>query len=221
MFGRKLSKLFASVLALVSFSIGGGVYATWEYFFPAEPRQEEVRMGLNEFVWAPEEVLPDDTANQSSHMAVIQELLFNNKVGLNGSKTALEEAVEKKGLLSYLDNIQGSNLKHFILDTNGGQKLGFMFEYVNENTFYAYTFYRLELDPGDKVAVYKTIFERNTDASVDKNEDGKMDKWVASGSISGHAVVELLPYSNEDYGIDVKTWLPHRLLTENTGENLE
>lgn len=84
---------------------------------------------------APEEVLPDDEEdkdNQTSHLVITNELLFNGKIGLI-VKSTLNDNVGQKGVLHYVDHVTSGNLDHFqgiIYNSQGGQKLGFALEVI-------------------------------------------------------------------------------------------
>lgn len=201
-----ISKIIAAFIVFISLSVGG-TYALWLYGYSATPSLSDKYVGVGEFYYAPEEVLPDtpeDDKNQVNHMDIIWELLFNRKMGLN-CKDALGNAVDKARLLEYLETIQGGNLKHLIDSTDGGRNLGFVLVYEDDDSFYAYTFYRLNLKSGSRVEVYKTFFETNSDSSIDVNKDGNMDEWIASKSILGNAVAQ--SYSGSQYTIEPNTWV--------------
>ena len=161
-----------------------------------------------QFAYAPEEVLPDspeDKTNQTSHMSALDEVLFNTKMGMNmGKGDKIQDNIEQKGLLSYLDTVTGGQLKHLIDVSESAKNLGLTYEYIDEDSFYVYTYYRLDHMPGAYIIAYRTIIKRNSDRTIDKNNDGKMDLWVAAGSIKGQAPA--VRYSGNQYRIDAEKW---------------
>ena len=185
-----LMKFMATICTFLFCSGIVGVYAFWSYPLMNEEDTERVELSLTDFLYKPEEVLPDeeeDSELQRNHMDIIWELLFNSKMGLNSKKDSLADSVEQHGLLHYLENVQGGNLKHLIDVTDGGKNLGFVLEYIDETQFYGYTFYRIDQELGTRITVYRTLFMINNDKSVDVNDDGKMDEWIAHSSIQGTA----------------------------------
>ena len=199
-------KLMATVCAFFLCVGAASAYATWIYPEAPSKGMGQVGIQLQEFVYKPDEVLPDDgeaSAQQKNHLDVVNELLFNSKMGAN-TKNALTNAIKKEGLLNYLETIQGGNLKHLIDSTDGGKNLGFVMVYVDETQFYAYTFYRLNHTGGERIVVYKTLIKQNSDPTIDVDKNGKMDDWVAYSSLSGTAEATVL--SGNQYTIIVDTW---------------
>ena len=199
--------LATAVVAVVSVA---GVFAVWTYRQPAEAKTDEKPVSIKVFEYAPEEVLPSapaDSVNQTNHMDVIYELLFNSKMGMNSGKgSTVASTIKRYGLLHYLESISGGNLKHLIDSTAGGKNLGFSMQYINDDSFYAYTYYRLDHYNNKTIVVYRTLFQRNTNPNIDEDDDGDMDNWVASSSVKGMATVEM--YSGSQYRILVETWVP-------------
>ena len=187
---RSLSKITLFLSSFLAMSTMVGVMASFNYMDKPDEATTNKSLGVAQFEYAPAEVLPDtpeDTVHQSNHLAVIYELLFNSKMGVNGGGSSLPGQVEDKGLLPYLEKITGGNLKHLIDVSEGGQNLGFDLEYINDNSFYAYTYYRYGHTHGETIVVYRTLIERNTDQNLDEDDNGRMDKWKASVSVKGWA----------------------------------
>ncbi len=210
---RSLSKITLFLSSFLAMSTMAGVMASFNYMDKPDEATANKNFGIAQFEYEPEQVLPDtpeDTVNQSNHLAVIYELLFNNNMGLNDGGKSLPDEVEEHGLLPYLQKVQGGNLKHLIDVSEGGQNLGFDLEYINDNSFYAYTYYRYGHTHGKTIVVYRTLIERNTDSSVDQDGDGRMDKWKASASVKGWAPALEYAYDNKkdkmQFHIDVEKW---------------
>ena len=195
------TKILTCIFAFITLVSAGGVFAAWLYLSGAHDANESAGVLLQEFEWAPEEVLPDDEEdkdNQTSHLVITNELLFNDKIGLI-IKSTLNDNVGQKGVLHYVDHVTGGNLAHFqgiIYNSQGGQKLGFALEVIetegsgNKKTatkFYAYTFVRVGQTEGEYIETYRTTYEENTDKSVDSNGDGRMDTWKTTVSVRGYA----------------------------------
>jgi hypothetical protein len=210
---KSISKIAAFLGSFLMVGTVAGVAATFTYIDNPVSVIANQNFGVAQFEYAPEEVLPDtpeDTVNQSNHHAVIHELLFNNKMGLNGGGTSVPSQVEKYGLLPYLQNITGGNLKHLIDVSEGGKNLGFDLEYINDDSFYAYSYYRYDHTHGETIVAYRTLIEKNTDPNYDHDGDGRMDKWKASTSVQGWAPALEYAYDKKQgkmqFRIDVEKW---------------
>ena len=83
-----ISSIFLAILIFCA-SISG-VFATW--FFAEETPTSVMKaedIGISEFVWKPEEILPDVTPGQN-YLDLHESILENTKGGLNSSKDTLE-----------------------------------------------------------------------------------------------------------------------------------
>ena len=80
------------IVLLIVASIGG-TYATWRYAEEkAENNNDLMNIKINEFTWAPEEILPTDKPGEN-YIELLKSILENNKAGLNSNKDTLENAV--------------------------------------------------------------------------------------------------------------------------------
>ncbi len=209
---KSVSKISLFLSSLLMVGTIAGVSAAFIYVTNPENVMANQHLGVAQFEYEPEEVLPDtpeDTVHQTNHNAVVYELLFNNNMGLNDGGKFLPDEVEEHGLLPYLQKVQGGNLKHLIDASEGGKNLGFDLEYINDDSFYAYSYYRYDHTHEEIIVAYRTLIERNTDSSVDQDGDGRMDKWKASASVKGWAPALEYAYDKEgkmQFHIDVEKW---------------
>ena len=121
---------------------------------------------------------------------------------------AIDSAVEKNTTLHYVETIQGGNLKHLIDVSEGGKNLGFVLEYVDEESFYGYSFYRINQENRSYIQVFKTLYAINTDPKLDVNNDKKTDVWCAVSSQRGYAMVikGLKHMESYECSVDPTTW---------------
>ena len=183
-----------------------GVYATWSYFDPPKPLENELDVGMGLFEWKPEEILPTESKIGENHMALIELILNeNNKgYGLNyDKKQVLESYLNSVGIIFSNQKTTKGNMK-FVSDET--KALYYCVEKITDTMYYAYTFVVADLrgaaGTADKIPVYRTVLE-------------KTDKWRAPKSYFGYAStiplsalsVDSLP-GEFSYTIDVDTWRP-------------
>ena len=137
-----LSTLFVLIIA-VFVPI---VQATW-IFTDASPNdvREDITLGMNEFYYKPEEVLPGDgeaTDLHENHYNLVTNIVDHVTYGLNAtSKPIVRELLEDgAGVVYSNQNVQGGNLKHMLLDSSDVEDLMFVVEYVTATEYNAYTF---------------------------------------------------------------------------------
>ena len=171
--------LFIAVMASLS-----GVYAVWVYpEEKADPAAENMSIQLSEFVWAPEEILPDTTPGEN-YLVLLDAVLNYNKGGLNSSKDTLEKAVLKDKLVHSGQNVQGGNLKHLFI-TEPCKDLDFIVQYISDNEFHVYMYENDDVYNGavniTNIKVYKTILIENG------------SEWIGQESQLGYAVLRYFP----------------------------
>lgn len=193
-----MKKLLVLIMACSMLFSVGGVFATWQF---AEEKPDIINksqgLHLSEFVWAPEEILPDVTPGQN-YLDLYQSILENVKGGLNSSKDTLEDAVlrDENGLLHSSQNVQGGNLSHLFI-TNATRELDFIVQYVTDSEFWVYMYKNADAETGStgvtQIAVYKTIFIKSNNV------------WEGKETQYGFATVQFFPDTNI-LAIDVDTW---------------
>lgn len=193
-----MKRFLSMIICLTMLLSVGGVYATWQF---AEELPESVNntqsINLSEFVWAPEEILPDVTPGQN-YLDLHKSILENVKGGLNSSKDTLENAVLKDndGLLHSSQNVQGGNLSHLFI-TNATRELDFIVEYVTDNEFLVFMYKNADAVAGaigtTQIQVYKTIYAKTN------------NEWFGKETQFGVATVQFFPNTNI-LAIDVNTW---------------
>ena len=205
---RRLAVLcFTLLLSLGSLS----VWASWEYFFPAETATGSLALGLTGFYYKTEEVLPDDSANDENALGFVQYVIYNTKAGLNSSKgneifRQLKNTSNKQ--LHSKDKITNTNLDHIFKDTNSGE-LEFTMEYVSDTQIRLYVYMDSDLETAEqrleesynanqpitvRITTFVTIIERSASEKLD---------WDDKGSAKGNAVVV---NDGSFYVIDPSTW---------------
>lgn len=162
-----------------------GVWSQWQYSdSQAESVQRASGASIKEFLWDSEEILPGEgnTDIGTNHLLLLNEILHNRKMGLNGQKTALFDATKKNVILYSVDNVQGGNLKHLFIDElQGAQRLDFVLCYISDTELHLYTFENASLTNGvvdqTNITVYKSIL-------ISTN-----GTWDSIGTMYGHSVV--------------------------------
>ncbi len=183
-------KLFVLSVTGVLLS-GAGVLATWTYMDcdPLSDHSAQASLGINEFAWQPEEILPDNQEAGKSHIVLIESILNNIKNGLNSNKgDRVCEQIKSYGIMYSQQNIQGGNLKHlFVTNDNQTQinQLEFAIEYVTDTFYYVYTFEDGVLESGTPdvtyIEAYRTVFI-------------KTNEWDDTETTYGNARIQVLSY---------------------------
>ena len=183
---------------MIIFASFGGAYATWIFAEePAVSKQDSNSIILSEFVWAPEEILPDVTPGQN-YLDLYESILNNMKGGLNSSKDTLEEALfsDDDGLLHGDENVSGGNLKHLFI-TSASKELDFIAQRISNTEIHVYMYQASQAKGGavgvTQIKVYMTIYRL----------DG--EDWLGAEAQLGTATVQYMPNSNI-IAIDVNTW---------------
>ena len=177
------------LLFVLSLSLGGA-FANWAFSdFPPSPLDTANGLGINPFLYKPEEVLPDEEISaswQENHMDLLENILNGRSYGLNYSNR-LDDAVEDYMLLHGQDNISGGNLKH-LFTTQESKLLDFVIQYKSDTEYVLYTFEDDALATGTvnstRIVVYQVVL---------RYENGK---WDAPGALKGHAIIRTYRTSN-------------------------
>ena len=193
--------LIAAALLLAAFSVPA-VFATWRYAYEGVESVNTFNgITINEFAYSPEEVLP--VAPGENHQVLMGEVMDNMKIGLNGSKDALENAINKLGVVYSFTNIQGGTLKH-LLAPSASQFLDFVITYETADKYYLYTFEDDDLAAAGvnvtSIPVYRTTMEYNS----------ALGQWVSTEAYAGHSLVRLISGNRT---IDPVEWVPGTLET--------
>lgn len=192
------------IVLLIVASIGG-TYATWRYAEEkAENNNDLMNIKINEFTWAPEEILPTDKPGEN-YIELLKSILENNKAGLNSNKDTLENAVLKDVIVHSSQNVQGGNLKHLFI-SSASRELDFVVEYIEDDQFAVYMFDNKDVNNGlvdvTFIKVYKTILIQ---------ENGV---WTGKESQLGYAVLRY--FKNTNYiAITPSEWVLGNIPTNN------
>ena len=177
------------LLCLVACIVTGGAVAQWVFTDTAEPQNTSNLLSISPFMYAPEEVLPDEEESaemQENHIDLLHNILHHPKYGLNYSNT-LDNAINLHDLLRSQENIQGGNLKH-LFTTRESELLDFAIHYISDSEYVLYSFEDDDLAMGTvdstRIPVYMVVL-----AEVD-------GKWDAAGAVKGHAVIREFTTSN-------------------------
>ena len=194
--------LVCAILGVFVFSTTG-VFATWKYAeVSPEDKDLGVNLAVNEFVYKPEEILPDDEQADKlgqNHLQLIENLLWVDSYGLNETKKPIiHNLLENVGDVVYgQQNVQGGNLKHIFVDLSAeSAKLMFVVEKVTDIQYMAYTFVYAAVTintVGTYIEVYKTQIDKGTDKV-----------WLATQSWLGEARVN--SPAKVSRSIDTTSW---------------
>lgn len=191
---RSLSLLMCLVVVLTT----GGSLASW-IFSQNRPKDEDDSLGiiLNEFTWAPDEILPTETPGEN-YMDLLESILNNSKGGLNSSKGTVEKAVNDYNFVHSSQNVQGGNLKHLFI-TEPCKLLEFVIQRVSAKEFHVYMFEILDAEAATvnvtRIKVYKTI--------LIEQDNGK---WYAPETQQGHAIARYFK-STTYHSINPEEWV--------------
>lgn len=191
-------RLLLSVLLFMALFSVSSVFASWKFTKESVDSEGGIfDATINEFIYSPEEILP--VVPGENHQDLMHEVLDNIKIGLNGSKDSLENAVNRYGVLYSFMNIQGGNLKHLFV-TAASQRIEFVIQYINSDKYYLYTFEDDDLAAAGinvtEICVYRTTLEYVS------------GKWISTGAVIGHSVVRVLSGNRT---INPDEWQPGKL----------
>ncbi len=208
--------IFLCLLFVLSF--GKGVLAAWQYAeLPLYPLRGDLSpLSLNNFTWKPEDILPGGGSNGGedieqggsesidkvgeNYFTLTQSVIWHTKMGLNGDKDALEDAVQSYKVIYDDHNLQGGNMKH-LFTTNESRALGFVIVYVSETEFHMYMYEDDRLSnaiPGTTpILVYKNVI----------TYDATADEWTAIQAQVGTAIVTHVPGSETRRTVDYKNFV--------------
>ena len=153
-----------------------GVYATWSFATgPVQDVDQIVTLGVKEFLYKPEEVLPGEEYDeaQGNHLVVINNLLIYDRssgynvsdYNINGGKKGeqvIHRYINKDGVVygNYSSYSGGAIKKALAGQDSGAGKVQFMMARVSDTVYEIYTFSQDELDnaeEGSYIEVYKTV----------------------------------------------------------------
>lgn len=199
----KIKTLLVCIILGILVCSTAGVFATWRYAeVSPESKDINLNLGLNEFIYKPEEILPDDEQADKlgqNHLQLIENLLWVDSYGLNETKKPIiHDLLENTGDVVYgQENVQGGNLKHIFVDlSTESAKLMFVVEKVNSIQYMAYTFVYSAVTintVGTYIEVYKTQIDKGTD-----------NVWLATQSWLGEARVN--SPAKVSRSIDTTSW---------------
>ena len=202
----KLGKrLKLALISLTATACVGGVYASWQYQKSPTPAEAPLSVGIKDFYWAPEEILPDYESIGESHLDLLNSIVNDRSNGLNNQSSPLNGEIknriqENKNTVGSMAVVQGGNLKH-LFTTSATEALEFVIEFVSDTEYFIYTFEDDELNKTGKEGAIIPVFQ-----SYCKKTDGV---WEIIGSRSGTATTKY--YDSNKGGkrlsIDVTTWV--------------
>ena len=205
---KKSTMLFSVWLSIMIFCASiSGVFATWIYAGePADSVQGEIELGINEFDYSPEAILPGgDNDIQvevgQNHLWLIENIVNHVSYGLNAtSKPIVRELLEDgAGVVYSNQSVSGGNLKHMLVNDSSMEDLDFAVKYETDTFYTAFTFpskYLTSSSVGATIEAYKTdIFYEN-------------GKWIAKTSYFGSVKVARVRGGNKQIiSIDVSSWI--------------
>ncbi len=191
----KLEFRILIVSLLVALVAIPGVFATWQYAQGVvKNRGFEIGLQVNEFIFKPEDVLPDEEANElhGNHMVLIRNILVETDYNLNyGSKDIIHDYLNNFGVVygNYNATSGGTLKKVLIGQLSESSNVQFMMSKHSDTEYHTYSFAQDDLDnaqrdifalPDGYIQVYKTVMVYT------ENENGQME-WLATRSFVGKA----------------------------------
>ncbi len=179
----RILSILLSILILLSLS---GAYATWHYCemsLGTATGQTPLKMSI--FHWEGSDVLPDDEDTGHAHANLIDKLINGEGIGLNSSKSYLNEQIRNRDRYYGRDTLgsmaitQGDALN--TLFDLGTENTTFLIQTINDNLYYIFT---TSLDLGVKgnpnyplgtaiSPIYRTTVQRTNGVWVAvKTEEG-------------------------------------------------
>jgi hypothetical protein len=183
----------------------GGVSAGWTYALNhVDQTSSTAGIGLSEFEFAPEEILPDDGTGDhagENHLMLIDNVVNHVTYGLNSNKKPIIKnlLLDGEALVYSQQNVQGGNLKHLLLSGAQVNRLDFVVQRVSDTEFSCYTFQSNMLTSSyydQPILVFKTkiVYENG--------------KWDATVSYEGEAPVTRVSVKNSTfYSVNVNEWV--------------
>ena len=146
----RIPMMFMAIVCSLCLVVSG-VYAVWTYCNPkVDSVWGEFGVGISEFIYKPEEILPDEEQNEfkENHVYLIQNVLDHVQYGINSNdKTVIHDYLKNYGVLFGAQNVSGGNLKH-ILASDGSVAGGVQFamEKISDTVYYTYTFSQSDIN---------------------------------------------------------------------------
>ena len=139
----------------------------------------------------------DNTDYETYLQALLTELkgYVLNDTDYGDKGPAVEAAIKQEKVLYPHTKIKSGNLQHLSNGITDG--LTFVYQYVNDTTFYLYTYeekYCVSSYEGEQVDCYRTTLDYNTET----------EKWEIQSTYSGKATIEEI---ENHYYINYATWI--------------
>lgn len=179
---RTCIRIFSVVTFLTVIFTTSNVFAKWYYNEVTDP--ENIAFFLQEFVFAPEEILPgtaEDSKLEVNHQSILYEILNSSKYGLNKANVLPSNMGKYDDMIvCYENGISGGNMNNIPRAGN----LGFVITCTRENgkivSYYLYTFEEFDdVENGLALVVYRTLIQQS---------EGGGD-WYAPSSAKGYVVL--------------------------------
>ena len=204
---KKIPIIIVAFICLISVF---GISLSAEWIYPdmsiSYEKDSQTEVTLNEFGYAPEEVLPGGDNDEEvivgeNHLMLIQNIVDHVTYGLNATdKPIVREYLENGvGVVYSNQKVSGGNLKHMLIDDYRMEKLDFAVKYETSSFYTSYTFESKYLETqylGSIIACYKT----------DMVKEGNI--WVAKRSYHGTVKVATVRAEGKQIiNVDVSTWV--------------
>ncbi len=153
MFRSRLGKIMASFLALISLSIGGGVYAIWQYAGEAaDSVSGTFGVGLDAFIYTPEE-MPDEEISVIQRLSDILNKKYTTETVTDSLEYLLEETIQV-----YWNNDLSADPFVGSMDTTYADEIAELFEDVLMDTSVSFILKNQDLnnDGYNEIAMYST-----------------------------------------------------------------
>ena len=195
-----------------------GVFATWQYSYSNDIEDKNTSFGVsvNEFIYKPEEVLPDEEADKvgGNHMILIRNILRETDYNINdGSKDVIHDYLNDVGVIyGNYNATSGGTLKKVLVGQDpSAANVQFMMVKKSDTEYHTYSFSQEDLDnarrnnfslPDGYIEVYKTVMV------YAENENGQKERTAPRAYIGKAKTGTCVAEKNKTvYSIIYGTWV--------------
>ena len=198
--GMKLMIFIFAIVLILSVTF---VYARWQFVSTPPASQSAILdVSLGEFLYRPEEVLPDDDEADKdlNHLSLVGRVLDDMTYGLNnGSKPIIHNVLNDTGYLYCEQHTTQGQIKKLLLDGTDSENVRFVIAKISDTEYHIYTYNDGECDDANlnstEIVTYKTYLIKGTDGV-----------WTATESHPGYAQVFEPNVKHVDRAVNVSTW---------------
>lgn len=202
----------STFLLLISFVLSlsvGGAYAAWAFYDTPLPLNSSSDLLLEEFLYKPEQILPDDDEIGESQLWTINVVLENLTFGMNSNGNKNDVFHANLAINHYDDfstyplfyvnqsNVTKWTSKHFFAaytDIPESSRVYFCIQKISSTEYNVYTYVYSHLVVNQTAEVYKTVLQKQSDGN-----------WEALYSQRGLATV--IYFESSSLGPNPESWV--------------